>query len=295
MFLTDLRKEPASNGSREDIPCRQHDPNPLGAGPDDQLIADCRSLIGQMGALFTDIEQSAALKSGAQAAHQILLCKADDRAIDLIERIVMTRASTDLGTRSKHALAEFLLNIDWHDEPSPYRDRLLLSFVLDANRHSYPAMSNGNALLIDDLDVTTTVIARATTCLSVIKKLAAGFAQKDQEAEHGQVDQHDLNATISALNEQQKTAIEALTSISALSAFAIHAKRLVLRRMLEFSMKDSDAHYLRIELARSYFSDLRAFFRTNAQEGHEGLSGHNTIWTSLSSGFRWLTSSVHFR
>jgi len=248
-----------------------------------------------MGALLINIEQAAILRSDEQAPRQISLCEADDQAIDLMERVVMTRACTNLGTRSKHDVAELLLGIDWYDEPSPHRDRLLLSFVRDATRLSYPALSEGHAFLSEDLDATATVIVRATTCLAVIKDLAAGFAHKDQEAEHGEVNQDDLNATISALSEQQKTAIEALISISALSASALHAKRLVLRRVLEVSMKDSDTHQLRLELARSYFGDLRAFFRANAQEEHEALLGHHTIWTSLSSGFRWLTSSVHFR
>ena len=295
MFLSDLRTQQASHGLHEDVGCPEHASDHFGAGPDDQLIADCRSLMGQMGALLINIEQAATLRSGEQAPRQVSLCEADYQAIDLMERIVMTRACTDLGTRSKHALAELLLDIDWYDEPSPHRDRLLLSFVRDATRLSYPALSDGHAFLGEDLDATATVIVRANTCLAVIKQLAAGFVQKDQEAEHGEVDQGGLNATISALNEQQKTAIEALTSISALSASALQAKRLVLRRMLEVSMKDSDAHQLRVELARSYFGDLRAFFRANAQEEHKALSGHHTIWTSLSSGFRWLTSSVHFR
>ena len=295
MFLSDLRTQQASHGSRKDVACPDHASNPLGAGPDDQLIADCRSLMGQMSALLINIEQAAALRSGEQAPRQISLCEADDQAVDLMERIVMTRVCTDLSMQSKHALAELLLDINWYDEPSPHRDRLLLSFILDATRLSYPALSDGHAFLSEDLDATATVIVCATTCLAGIKELAAVFAQKDQEAEHGEVDQDGLNATISALNEQQKTAIEALTSISALSASALHAKRLVLRRMLEVSMKDSDTHQLRVELARSYFGDLRAFFRANAQEEHEALSGQHTIWTSLSSRFRWLTSSVHFR
>lgn len=294
MFLSDLRRQQASHGSREDVACPEHASDPLG-GPDHQLIADCRSLMGQMGALLIDIEQAATLEGGEQAPRQVSLCEADDQAIDLMERIVMTQAHTDFGMRSKHALAELLLNIDWYDEPSPHRDRLLLSFVRDATRLSYPALSVDRAFLSEDFDATATVIVHANACLAVIKGVAAGFAQKDQEAEHGEVDQDGLNAIISALNKQQRTAIEAFTSLSAMSASALHAKRLVLRRMLEISMKDSDAHQLRIELARSYFGDLRAFLRANAQEEHAALSGHHTIWTSLSSGFRWLTSSVHFR
>ena len=69
MFLSDLRTQQASHGSHKDVARPDHASDPLGAGPDDQLIADCRSLMGQMGALLIDIEQAATVRSGEQASH----------------------------------------------------------------------------------------------------------------------------------------------------------------------------------------------------------------------------------
>lgn len=268
---------------------------PSRAGPDDQLIADCHSLMCQIGTLLNEIEQAAEAKGPEQGRRQASLCEADDQAFDLMERIADTRAVSPCGVQSKHAAAVFLLSIDWHDDPSPCRDKLLLSFVLDAVRHSYPTIPNNRASLSEDTDTTTTVIVRANTCLAVIKELAADFAQKDQEAKEGPVNQDLLDVVILALREQKKTAVEALVGVQAFSMRAIHAKRVVLRRMLEAGMYDGDAHHLRVELARSYFRDLKTFLQTNAREGHGTLSGHHTIWDSLSSSFRWLTSTVHLR
>ena len=295
MFLSDLREQKVSHRLREDAGRPGHVAGLTGAGPDDQLTADCRSLTCQISNLLNEIEQAVEAKGIAQAQRQASLCEAYDQAFDLMERIADTRAITSCGVQSKHAVADFLLSTDWHDEPSPCRDRLLLSFVLDAVRHSYPKVSDHHASVCEDVDATATVIVLANTCLAVIKNLTAHFARKDQEAERGLVDQDDLDAVILALKEQRKTAVEALVGGQALSIRAIHAKRVVLRRMLEAGMYDGDAHHLRVELARSYFSDLKTFLQTNAREGHGTLSGHHTIWDSLSSSFRWLTSTVHLR
>lgn len=291
MFLSDLRL----HRSRDDAASPERSSNLLDAGIDEQLIADCRSLMCQIGALLHDIEQAADSNSPEQGQRQASLCDADDQAFELMERIAVTRAVTRSGVESKHAVADFLLSTDWNDEPSPYRDWMVLSFVLDAARHSYPAASTDHASVGEDMDTATTVLTRANTCLAVIKRLSADFAQKDEGAEHGPVNQDGLDTIILALKEQKKAAIEALVGARALSARALHAKRHVLRRMLEAGMYDSDAHHLRVELARSYFSDLKTFHQANAREKHEALSGHHTIWESLSSSFRWLTSTVHLR
>ena len=295
MFLSDLRGQQVSHRLREDTGRPEPVAGSTGSGPDDQLIADCRSLMGQIGTLLTKIEQAAEAKGEGQGQRQASLCEADDQAFDLMERVADTRAITTCGVQSKHTVADFLLSTDWYDEPSPCRDKLLLSFVLDAVRHSYPQVSNDLASVGEDVDATATGIGRANTCLAVIKELAARFAQKDQEAERGLVDQDSLDADILALKARKKTAVEAFVGVQALSMRAIHAKRVVLRRMLEAGMYDGDAHHLRVELARSYFSDLQTFLQTNAREGHGTLSGHHTIWDSLSSSFRWLTSTVHLR
>lgn len=145
MFLSDLPGQQASHRSREDAAGPEHASNLLSAGTDKQLIAGCRSLMCQIGALLNEIEQAADANNPEQGQRQASLCDADDQAFELMERIAVTRALTCCGVQSKHAVADFLLSTDWYDEPSPYRDRLLLSFVLDAARHSYPAVSTDHA------------------------------------------------------------------------------------------------------------------------------------------------------
>jgi len=265
---------------------------PSHAGSDQQLIADCRLVMDQIGTLFANIEHAADAKSGEQERCQTSLCEADDQAFDLVERIAVTRSFTRRGVQSKHAVADIMLALDWYDEPSPCRDRLLLSFVLDAARLPYPAASNCHASNDPDLDATTIGIVRANACLAVTKKLAACFKQKDESSACEQADQDRLDAKIFALKEETETALEALIAVRAFSAPAIHAKRLVLRRMLEAGMDDSDATYLRVELARSYFSDLNAFFPTQEREPS---SSYGSIWNTLTSKFRWLTSTIPHR
>ena len=85
---------------------------PSRAGPDDQLIADCHSLMCQIGTLLNEIERAAEAKGPEQGRRQASLCEADDQAFDLMERIADTRAVTPCGVQSKHAAAVFLLSIE---------------------------------------------------------------------------------------------------------------------------------------------------------------------------------------
>jgi len=294
MFLNDLRGQQVLHGFREHAACVEHVANPIDAGPDDQLIADCRSFTCQMSVLLNDIEHAAGFQKGEQGIRQTLLCEAEDQALNLVTRIADVRASTNCGVQSKHAVADFMLAFDWHDEPSPYRDALLHSFVLDAARLQYPAKSGGEAATHDDLDATTSITVLSNACLAGIKELAASFTQRDLNTELGRSDPDDLDTTILTLTEQKKTAIKALIGAQASSASAIHAKRFVLRRLLEIAAGDGDAHDLRVELALSYFSDLNIFFRCQAQE-HEPSSAYGSIWNTLTSKLRWFTSATPHR
>lgn len=291
MFLSDARRQQASHGLGADAAFADRTSYPMQTGLDDQLIADCRLLTCRIDALISGINQAAEDCEGEQESDQASLCEADDLAFKLMERVAVTRAITVHGAQSKHAVADFLLAIDWYPEPSPTRDALLLSFVCDAAGLRYPAPPEVGSH-VSDPEATTTVIVHSNTCLSLIKELAAAFAQKDENDALGQAEPDDLDAKILTIKERKKAAIEALVGVCASSSSAVHAKRVVLRRMLEAG--DGDAHYLRIELARSYFSDLNAFIEANAQE-HEHSSGYNSIWNALSNKFRWLTSAAHHR
>src|ERR1700712_4732307 len=131
MFLNLLRGQQMSHGFWKDAAGAEHALMSMQPAPDDQLVADCRSYISRMDGLLDDIEQAAACDSGGQGLDQASLCEAEDQALDLVSRIVVTRACTNCGVQSKHAVADVMLASDWYDEPSPYRDALLHSFVLD--------------------------------------------------------------------------------------------------------------------------------------------------------------------
>lgn len=294
MLLSDLGGQRASHQSRGDAGNPESTPNSLVNGVDSQLIADCRSLVSQFGALLSDIEHAANDKGDEQSVRQAALCDADEQVFDLMGRIMLTRASTHCGVQSKHALADFLLSLNWQDDPSPFRDRLLLSYVLDAARLRYPTASDGHVFADCDLNTETVVIEQANSCLRLIRELSAAFAQKDQNSLAGQADQPALDASIIACEDQKEAAIKALIGIRAGTVSALNAKRLVLRRLLEAGIGSCEAHHLRVELARSYFGDLNCFLKAHAQD-HEPLSASHAIWNSLSSSFRWLTSTVQFR
>ena len=294
MFLNDLRGQPVLHRSQEDEERPGRASNLLVSGLDESLVADCHSLISQFGTLLSEIEHAADVGNDEQSVRQAALCDTDEQAFDLMGRIMVTRASTQYGVQSKHALADFLLSISWQDEPSPFRDRLLLSYVLDAARLQYPAASDGHVFADCDLNTATTVIEQANLCLRIIRELAAAFAQKDQSSSPGQPDQEALDASILAFKEQKEAAVGALIDSHAGTVDGINAKRLVLRRLLEAGIGSCEAHPLRVELGRSYFRDLNTFLQSHAQD-HEPLSASHAIWNSLSSSFRWLTSTVQFR
>ncbi|RYF22908.1 MAG: hypothetical protein EOO77_03165 [Oxalobacteraceae bacterium] len=294
MFLSDLRGQQASQVLRGDAACVEHVSNPPHTGPDNQLIADCRSLMRQFSDLLNDIEQAADTESGEPCLRQVSLCAAEDQTLALMARIMVTRASTHCGVQSKHAVADFLVAAIWYDEPSPFRDKLLLSFVLDAARLQYPKVEDDYPFADEELDATTTVVVLTNTYLTLKRELAACFAQKDQNTEPVQVNESNLDNIILGLSEKNRTTIKKIIAIQSSSAAAINAKRLVLRRMLESAVGSYDAHHLRVELARSYLRDLNIFFQAYAP-AHEPLSAYDMICNGLSNSFRWLTSSVHLR
>ena len=265
--------------------------SPSRTGPDNQLITDCQSFTSQMRALLKGIERAAKVRDDEQGHNQASLCEAEKQASDVMDRITATRALTECGVQSKHAVADLLLAIGWYAEPSPCRDALLLSCLRDAARLRYPAVAGEGSARVD-LDATTTIIDHSEACLAVIQDLVTGFLQKDQDTELDLAAQDDLDRRLLTLRKCKNTAIVALIRMPAPSAPAIHAKRLVLKQMLETG--DSDGHHLRVELAQSYLGDLNTFVRANSQ-GRETLWGHGWIWNNLSSKFRWLTSSVQHR
>jgi hypothetical protein len=291
MFLSDRRGQPVSHDYQKAVACVGQTSDAQHAGPDNQLMADCQSFTSQMRALLKGIEKAAKVRDDEQGHKQASLCEAEEQALDVMDRITATRALTECGVQSKHAVADLLLAIGWYAEPSPCRDALLLSCLRDAALLRYPAETGEGSARVD-LDATTTIIDHSEACLAVIQDLVAGFRQKDRDTELDRADQDDLDRRLLTLRRQKNTAIIALIRMPALSAPAIHAKRLVLKHMLETG--DSDGHHLRVELAQSYLSDLNTFLRANSQ-GRETLWGHGWIWNNLSSKFRWLTSTVQHR
>ena len=292
MFLSDLRGQQVSRSFPVNAACSETASDPLHAGPDDHLIAVCRTLTSQIAGRFDGVQKA----SNAQAMeYEFLMAsqrQADAQLFKLVGRVRDTRASTDCGMQWKHAVADLLMSLDCHNEPSPYRDALLLSFLRDAERLHYPVIANSDALAGKDLATTRAVIENGQTCLRVMEELTAGFTQWERGDDLSPAALEHLVASLSDLLKRKRELIAGLARSPAPFAPAVEAKRMVLQRLLELG--SSDTHELRVNLARSYLNDLRACIQAG-ERGQELATGTGSLWSTISSKLRWLTSSVPHR
>jgi hypothetical protein len=292
MFLNDLRRQQVSHGFRGDVACSEHVTGPVHASPDDHLIADCRALTTQISDLLAGMEKASVAKAMEYEFLMASLRQTDDQLCKLVDRVGDAQAFTDCGLQCKHAVVDLLVSLDWHDGPTPYRDALLLSFLRDIERLHYPAVTNSSALIAKDLKTARGVIENGETCLTVIEELTAGFKQLEQGDELSPAAQEQLIASLSGLLRRKRTLVKELIRSPAPFATAIEAKRMVLQRLLEIGT--SDMHELRIDLSRSYLGDLRAYIQANGR-GQASASAASSIWSTISSKLRWLTSSFPHR
>ena len=292
MFLSDLRGQQVSRGFRVDAACSEHVSDPLHAGPDDHLIADCRVLTSQVAGRLDRLEKT----SNAQAMeYEFLMAsqrQANAQLLKLIDRVGNTRASTDCGMQCKHAVVDLLTSLECYNEPSPYRDALLLSFLRDAERLHYPVNANSDALTGKDLATARAVIESGQTCLKVMEELTAGLTQWEQSDDLSPAARERLTTSLSDLLRRKRELVAGLAKSPAPFVTAVDAKRMVLQRLLELGT--SDTHELRVALARSYLDDLGACIQAG-ERGQEPATGTGSLWSTISSKLRWLTSSVPHR
>ena len=292
MFLSDLRGQQASRSFWVDAACLEHASDPLRDGPDDHLIADCRALASHVAGRFDGVEKT----SNAQAIEFDFLMASQRQAnvqlFKLLDRVGNTGASTDCGMQCKHAVAALLMSLDCDDEPSPYRDALLLSFLRDVERLGYPVIATSDALADKDLATARAVIESGQACLKVMEELTAGLTQWEQSDDLSPAAQERLTASVSDLLRRKRELVAELAKSPAPFAKAVNAKRMVLQRLLELGT--SDTHELRVSLARSYLDDLGACIQAG-RRGQELTTGIGSLWSTISSKLRWLTSSVPHR
>ena len=292
MFLSDLRGHQVAGALLGNAVCEDLAPNPPHAMPDDQLVADCRALMCQLGMLLDGIDQAADAEASEHDRLTMFLLHADNQVFGLIDRIGTTEALTVCGVQSKHAVAGMLLSKTRYQDPSPHRDALLLSFLRDAQRLHYPFAPDIEALAGGQLAETPTVIASGQTCLRLIAELKTGFKQLEQEEVLAPACQEQLAAKLFDVLQQTRAAIAHLAQKSATSVAALQVKSLVLQRLLEIG--DGDASQLRVDLSRSYLNDLNAFAHANERR-REAPHASSSLWSIVSSKVRCWMSSGHHR
>ena len=290
MFLGDLRGHQVAGAWLGDAAREDRAPKRPHATPDDQLVADCRELVCQLGILLDGIEQAANAEASEHERLTMSLRHADNQVSALIDQIGITQARTVCGVQSKHAVADLLLSTTWYD-PSPHRDTLLLSFLRDAHRLHYPAALSTEMLACEQLAETGTLIASGEACLRLIEALTSGFEQLEQDEVLAPSGHEQLDATLFDVLQRTRAAIMDFATRSAGTVAALQVKSLVLQRLLEIS--DGDASQLRVDLSRSYLNDLNVFAHANERR-REASHASNSLWSTVSSKVRcWMSSGHH--
>ena len=207
------------------------------------------------------------------------LCELDrDRVAD-VGRIAAMPAHSKAGALAKLTTLERLLT--WRlDEPTPMRDALLLSFIEDIDR-----------LYDTDLcfpNEASPVIAASQAALTDIDELVSGYDSLDDESLT--VEQlSELAARLTVLQDLTFAAIADLVAMKASSLLEAQAKAAVLRSMLRTG--HSDAHLLRVDLARSYVANVASVLRPSHRR--YGTVASYT-WCLLTSRIRRLRPHLAF-
>jgi hypothetical protein len=286
MFLSDLRGQKLLGGFLAEPGSAGRAGRAPHAAPDARLILDCHSLADLKTSLFSGIERLAAAEcrvpADSHAKHLASLQEIERRFLSVAQRIADTPALTERGVWNKAAVIKLLLSLR-HDDPSPKRDAILLSYLLDVERLSRTkaTMEGGNA----GREITQTereIVVASETCVALIEQLSAGFARLEKDALLCPKVQDQITAAQCCLIEEMRCNVSAIADMRAPSFCAAQSKARVLRRLLEIG--DTDADRLRVDLARSYIADI-SWLTSKAQGGGGLASSAAPWWSSLWSKF----------
>jgi hypothetical protein len=142
-----------------------------------------------------------------------------------------------------------------HDDPSPKRDAILLSYLLDVERLSRTkATMEGGHAGSEITHAEREIVVASETCLALIEQLSAGFARLEKDPLLCPKEQDQITTAQCCTIAEMRCSVSAIADMRAPSLRAAQAKARVLRRLLEIG--DTDADRLRVDLARSYIADI---------------------------------------
>lgn len=245
---------------------------------DEHLLALCTSLTEMDAALFAQVERGSLMTSSEHDELMRAMTETDAGRVDVAYRISDIPALSANGLKGKLAVIERLLSRR-HDDPTPARDALLLSFITDIERICDAALIGRNCSVSGLVDEDGALVAASQACLALLAQVAEGYARLEDLT----LPPEQLDVLSAALFPTWQKAHEAITSLCRMRALSLHtaqAKASVLKQALK--MDDGDTYDLRVDLARSYISDV-AWLLAEADRdcALAGPTGH--WWNSLTS------------
>lgn len=245
---------------------------------DEHLLALCSSLTEMDAALFAQVERGSLMTSSEHDELMRAMAETDADRVDVAYRIADIPASSEHGLKGKLAVLGRLLSRR-HDDPTPARDALLLSFIADIERICDAALIGRSCSVSGPVDGDGALLAASQACLALLAQVAEGYARlEDLTLPPEQLEV--LSATLFPTWQKAHEAITSLCRMRALSLHTAQAKASVLEQALK--MDDGDTYDLRVDLARSYIGDV-AWLLAEADRdcALAGPTGH--WWNSLTS------------